>query len=83
MTSDQHFSFKCFPENAFPSKIFSKIVRPVLATLSVNGLITSPVFTFLHSHNLVVFPSAVWNIGIFDNNFEINHRFSKYSKEGS
>ena len=37
---DKHFSFKCFPDNAFESNIlvFSKFVRPVLAPLSVNGL---------------------------------------------
>ena len=39
MASNQHFSFKCFQENAFLSKIFPKIVRPLLAALSVNGLI--------------------------------------------
>ena len=35
LTSGQHFSIKYFSKNAFRSKI----VRPVLAALSVNGLI--------------------------------------------
>ena len=43
LASDQHFSFKYFPKNASVWKVLSKIVRPVLATLSVNGLKPHPV----------------------------------------
>ena len=34
----QHFSFKYFPKYAVGWKISSKIVRPLLAALSINGL---------------------------------------------
>ena len=39
LSAGQHFSIKYFPKNAFRSKGFTKLVRPVLAALSVNGLI--------------------------------------------
>ena len=39
LTSGQHFSIKYFPQHAFRSKSFTKIVRPDSAALSVNGLI--------------------------------------------
>ena len=35
LTSDEHFSFKYFQENAFLNKNISKIIRPLLASLSV------------------------------------------------
>ena len=38
--SDQHFSFKCFKKKCFCKENISKIVRPLLAALSVNGLET-------------------------------------------
>ena len=38
LTSGQHSSFKYFLKNGFVRKNISKIVRPVLAGLSVNGL---------------------------------------------
>ena len=37
LSSDQHFSFKCFPKKRFCKRNISKIVRPLLAALSVNG----------------------------------------------
>ena len=40
LTSGQHFSIKYFYRNAFHSKSYTKIVRPVSAALSVNGLIS-------------------------------------------
>ena len=38
LSSDQHFSFKCFQKKCFCTENISKIVRPLLAALSVNGL---------------------------------------------
>ena len=38
LTSGQHFSIKYFSKNAYCSKRNTKIVRPVSAALSVNGL---------------------------------------------
>ena len=40
LSSDQHFSLKCFQKNCFCKGNISKIVRPLLAALSVNGLKT-------------------------------------------
>ena len=38
VASDKYFSFKYFPKNAYVTKIISKIVRPVLAALSVKAV---------------------------------------------
>ena len=38
LSSDQHFSFKCFKKKCFCKENISKIVRPLLAAMSVNGL---------------------------------------------
>ena len=38
LSSDQHFSFKCFRKKCFCKGNISKIVRTLLAALSVNGL---------------------------------------------
>ena len=42
LTSLLHFSYNYFAKNAFVRKNISKIVRPVLAALSVNGLRKEP-----------------------------------------
>ena len=38
LSSDQHFSFKCFKKKCFSKENTSRIIRPLLAALSVNGL---------------------------------------------
>ena len=38
VASDKHSFFEYFPKYAFVSEIFPKIVRPVFAALSCNGL---------------------------------------------
>ena len=38
LASDLYYSFRCFQEIAFVIEIFERIVRPLLAALSVNGL---------------------------------------------
>ena len=47
LSSDQHFSFKWFPENAFAGEIYHKSPRPVLAALSFNG-VTLPMMKLLY-----------------------------------
>ena len=37
LASDQHFSYKYFPKNAFVRKIYPKLSGFFLAALSVNG----------------------------------------------
>ena len=50
LASDQHFSFNCFFWKCFSKWNISKIVRPVLAALSVNELKWKPFVGFLCFH---------------------------------
>ena len=64
LTSGQHFSIKYFSQNAFCLKSNTKIVRPVSAALSVNGLMqperTYSPSQYVHSwwswHNKIQIP---------------------------
>ena len=60
LTSGQYFSIKYFSQNAFCSKSNTKIVRPVSAALSVNGLIHSLYILHTPSDNLDQI-SEKWN----------------------
>ena len=63
MASYKHLSFKCFSKNAFVSKIFSQIVRPVLAALSVNGLIDRfAMCSYWSIIKMKDWPFSVWSL---------------------
>ena len=62
------FLLQIFYKKCFCSKNISEIVRPFLATLSVNGL-------------RVAADIVVWTYDTFDDKFEIEIDFWKYLKE--
>ena len=80
--SDKHFSFKYFWWKCFCEVNINKIVRPILAALSANGLMLSnPLMLKSCSRNCCLRNCCLEFKDTFDNNLEIEYDFVKYLNE--
>ena len=67
------FLYRIFSQLCFCMRDFTKIVRLLLAAVSINGL--------THSGLRVPLEIVVWIDDIFENNIGIKNDFTKYLKE--